>query len=217
MLEPALNTIDKAFLLEPVDVGEFAQIKKGFFSIRVDCYNAKGLGRVSTVQSVAMAGLMKMDTLIVNPFELDVPLFSLDIIRAMGKQTLLLELYDTTLDFTQSLCTLEKVKDRLLSVANYDLGEKWYDHMKMSPSLAKRGGKKDFAALNRAADEFLFGYISLATDATSCDKLQKKRKSGEYVEGLLQNGGPSTDAFAKLLGKDKTALLFRKFVFGTQD
>jgi hypothetical protein len=35
------------------------------------------------------------------------------------------------------------------------------------------------------------------------------------VEGLLTNGGPSTDVFKKSLGLDKTAVLFRNILFGT--
>ena len=43
----------------------------------------------------------------------------------------------------------------------------------------------------------------------------KKDKASVYVEGLLTNGGPSTDVFKKGLGLDKTAVLFRNILFGT--
>lgn len=35
-----------------------------------------------------------------------------------------------------------------------------------------------------------------------------------YAEGLLANGGPSTDVFKKQFGDEKTAELFRKVLFG---
>ena len=48
------------------------------------------------------------------------------------------------------------------------------------------------------------------------DKLEKQRKASVYVEGLLENGGPSTDVFVKGLGHERTARLFRHILFGTQ-
>jgi hypothetical protein len=42
------------------------------------------------------------------------------------------------------------------------------------------------------------------------------KKASLYVEGLLKNGGPSTDVFKKALGVEKTAELFRKILFATE-
>jgi hypothetical protein len=46
------------------------------------------------------------------------------------------------------------------------------------------------------------------------DVVKKKELSKEYVEGLLREGGPSTDVFKKALGEEKTAKLFREVLFG---
>ena len=46
------------------------------------------------------------------------------------------------------------------------------------------------------------------------DVARKKELSKEYVEGLLREGGPSTDVFKKALGEEKTAKLFREILFG---
>ena len=40
-------------------------------------------------------------------------------------------------------------------------------------------------------------------------------RSAAYVDGLLTNGGPSTDVFKKKLGADATAKLFKEVLFGT--
>ena len=41
-------------------------------------------------------------------------------------------------------------------------------------------------------------------------------KAVYYVEGLLRDGGPCTDVFKKSIGEEKTAEVFRKYLFGTQ-
>ena len=44
----------------------------------------------------------------------------------------------------------------------------------------------------------------------------KKEKTVFYVEGLLSSGGPCTNVFKKNLGEEKTAEVFRKYLFGTE-
>ena len=58
-------------------------------------YEAGGLGAISVMTAVGFFGLMKMETLIVLPRELDLPLLSYDRIHVFGKEIILLELYDT--------------------------------------------------------------------------------------------------------------------------
>ncbi|MBQ2256649.1 MAG: hypothetical protein II330_07270, partial [Clostridia bacterium] len=51
--------------------------------------------------------------------------------------------------------------------------------------------------------------------ADTADKAQKRARSAAYVDGLLENGGPPTNAFKKTLGEDATAKLFREVLFKT--
>ena len=44
----------------------------------------------------------------------------------------------------------------------------------------------------------------------------KLEKASLYVEGLISKGGPSTDAFKKAIGEERTAELFRNILFGTK-
>ena len=48
------------------------------------------------------------------------------------------------------------------------------------------------------------------------DTEKKKERSANYVNGLLREGGPSTDVFKKALGEEKTAKLFKKVLFGIE-
>jgi hypothetical protein len=67
------------------------------------------------------------------------------------------------------------------------------------------------------AQEYFKAYVESAKISEKIeDKEAKMQKASVYVEGLLSNGGPSTDIFKQYYGEEKTAYLFRKILFGTE-
>ena len=90
------------------------------------------------------------------------------------------------------------------------------DNIKLSESTSKKGKKKDTPSYNEMSLEYLKAYIEVAKKADVCDADEKKEKASVYVEGLLTNGGPSTDIFKKNYGEEKTAYLFRNILLGNE-
>lgn len=212
MTEKLLTLIGKRFPLTEKDVGGFQTLKAKGMTFAVRAYEAKGLGHVSVMQAKGFFGLMKMDTLIVNPTELDLPLLSYDRILAMGNDTLIVELYDTTVE-PLDLTALNAVKTKYQNLPERDPGTHWYDAIRLPESISKKG-KKIGAQFDAYVSEYMKAYLSLPAKPVT-DPEKKREKTNAYVEGLLQNGGPSTDVFKKALGEEKTAELFRKVLFGT--
>ena len=99
---------------------------------------------------------------------------------------------------------------------DHDLGEHWYDSIKLSHSLSKKCKKVHTAAFDECAMEYLESFLTAAKVAPDCDAAPKREKASVYVEGLLKHGGPSTDVFKKGIGEEKTAELFRKVLFATE-
>ncbi len=212
MTNKLLNIIGEEFPLTPISVGGFSKIKASGLTFSVEAYSAEGLGHVSVMRAKGFFGLMKMDTLIINPTERDLPLYSYDRIFAMGNDTLIVELYDTLLgNFSGE--TLKKVKDEFAALPERDPGEHWYDNIKLCESISKKG-KKITPEMDALAEKHFKAYLSAECGAVS-DKAAKQEKASVYVEGLLSKGGPSTDAFIKAIGKEKTAELFRSYLFKT--
>lgn len=183
-------------------------------NFEVWAFHAEGLGHVSAMAASGFLGMMKMDTLIINPTEKDMPLFSYDRVHAIGNDTLICELYDTLLGEVD-LSRVEAVKNTCTDLPDHDLGQHWYDPIKLSVSLAKKGKKPLTPAFDRCAIEYLQCFLEDAENADYCDPAGKQAKASVYVEGLLTNGGPSTDVFKKSIGPEKTAELFRRILFGT--
>ena len=208
-----LDLIKEKYSLSPLNAGEMATLKASGMKFSVEAYKAEGLGHVSVMRAKGFFGLMKMDTLIINPTEIDLPLYSYDRILAMGNDTLIVELYDTVVG-EYSDAQLNQVKEKYASLPERDPGEHWYDSIKLASSISKKG-KKITQELDQLTIEHFRAYLESST-ATVTDGKSKKDMAAVYVNGLLEKGGPSTDVFKKELGVDKTTKLFRKILFGIE-
>lgn len=214
MIQKMLRTITAKHHLNAITIGEYAKMKVGVMNFQIWAFHAEGLGHVSAMTATGMFGLMKMDTLIINPMERDMPLFSYDRVHALGNDTLIYELYDTILDHA-NLSRVVEAKEKYHHLPDHDLGQHWYDDIKLSVSLAKKGKKSHTADFDACALEYLEAYLLDVAQAEYCEPGPKKDKASVYVEGLLKHGGPSTDVFKKGIGDEKTAELFRNILFGT--
>lgn len=211
MTEKLLCIIGERYPLTPIPDSCVEGLKASGMKFNIRAYHAEGLGHVSVMTAKGFFGLMKMDTLIVNPDEVDLPLYSYDRIFAMGNDTLIVELYHT---LSRDGFSMEDVKARYTTLTERDPGEHWYDSIKLPESISKKGKKADTPALCCLATEHLVAYLDAARPTDNPEI--KKEKASLYVEGLLSNGGPSTDAFKKAIGDEKTADLFRNVLFGTK-
>lgn len=214
MIQDMLRTITSRYHLEGMNLGEYRKMKVSGMNFQIYAFHAAGLGHVSAMQASGFFGLMKMDTLIINPDEVDLPLFSYDRVHAMGNDTLIHELYDTLLGQVD-LSKLDVVKEEAKDLPDHDLGEHWYDSIKLPQSFSKKGKKNHTASFDKTAMDYLTAYLDCAEGAALCEPLPKMEKASVYVEGLLTHGGPSTDVFKKGIGSEKTGHLFRQILFGT--
>ena len=212
MTDKLLSMIGERYPLSPIDAGDLSTLKASGMRFTVAAYHAKGLGHVSVMRASGFFGLMKMDTLMIVPEDVDLPLYSYDRIYAMGNDTLIVELYNTMTEPAE-LSLLGAVKDRFSHLTERDPGEHWYDSIKLPESISKKGKKKATAELDQLTLLHFTAYLNAPVAPTS-DKVSKAELSRRYVLGLLENGGPSTDVFKKTLGEEKTERLFRNVLFG---
>ena len=210
MINDLLSVIAERYPL--TDADSITGLKASGMKFNIKSYKAEGLGHVSVMSAKGFFGLMKMDTLIVNPYDVDLPLYSYDRIFAMGNDVLIVELYDTIAD--PDSFGMRDVKESYTDLTERDPGEHWYDSIKLPMSISKKGKKLNTPRMNELTIEHFKAYLTEAkpTDMTSL----KLEKTSAYVEGLISKGGPSTDAFKKAIGEERTAELFRNILFGTK-
>lgn len=215
MTEKILKIIGENYPLAELSASPYETLKANGMKFAIKVYSAEGLGHISVMKADGFLGLMKMDTLIVNPKNADLPLYSYDRILAMGNDTLIVELYDT-LAQSQDLTALSLVKEKYVSYPDHPLGEHWYDPIKLSESISKKGKKRDSESFDSLTIEHLNAYLAAAVAADEDGQAIKQKKASDYVNGLLKNGGPATDVFKKSLGEEKTAELLERILFGVR-
>ena len=215
MTDKLLNAIGNAYPLTEKDVGNFKSLKASGMKFSIRAFEAAGLGSVSVMTAVGFFGLMKMDTLIITPTKIDMPLLSYDRVLAMCNDTLIYELYDTYVEKAE-LAAVAEVKAEHNALPDHDLGEHWYDSIKLTESISKKGKKMHTVPFDVLTKNYMDAYLADCAKAADSEESIKREKASVYVEGLLSHGGPSTDVFKKALGDEITAELFRKVLFGTQ-
>ena len=214
MIQKMIDAIGACFPLTELGCGEYAKQKVSGMNFTIRRFYAEGIGNVSSMVASGFFGLMKMDTLIITPTQIDMPLLSYDRVLAMGNDTLIYELYDTYVDKTD-LAAVAEVKAQHAALPDHDLGEHWYDSIKLAESISKKGKKMHTVPFDVLTKTYMDAFLADCAKAPACDGAVKREKASVYVEGLLSHGGPSTDVFKKALGEETTAELFRNILFGT--
>jgi len=156
----------------------------------LEVYKNDILGNISQLHGKAPLGLMDMETIIFTCVNKDLPLFNVDRIEVGGKQTLIIELYDTQLrhnSFDQS--GFIKAKASLADLNNYEHNAHWYDYLRMDCSIAKKGSKSDFKRFDNTIRECLLSYLRQAEslpELSAEEKKLKKEKACEYMNNLVE-------------------------------
>lgn len=217
MTERILELIGERFPLAEKDIGEFSTFKAKGMTFKNRAYEAQGLGHVCVMRASGFFGLMKMDTLVIAPKTVDLPLLSYDRIYAMGNDTLIIELYDTV-ERRAELPLVISVKDKNAALPErFAEGEEpphWYDGIRLPETTSKKGKGAQTKDFDRYTEEYIGAY--LATDAPECEIAPKLARTDAYVDGLVEQGGPATDVFVSQFGKEKTADILKKVLFGTK-
>ena len=199
-------------VLVPKNVTPFETFSGRGMTFHLESFDWNDCACVSHLTMRAFFGLMKMDTLICTPYAKDLPLFSYDYICALGKRTLLVEAYDTLVQ-PVDLSTMDAVKVRYQDLQDKPTKPAWFDKLKLSPTVCKVGKEQRLSAL---ATEMTTTYLELFATARDIDRSVKTAKNCAYVEGLI-NDGPTFRVVCKMLGVEQAKILFRRFLFGTEN
>ena len=213
-MKELLEKINEAYPLEEIPAKEYEHFKVGMMNMTAKGYEAKGLGHVSVMEGKMPLGIMTMTSFVVNPFDIDMPLLSVDMIKAMGNISIYLEQFDTLLNDKRKEDVFLNILKEYEDLQEGGKKANWYDDILYGCSTIKKGKKKDERRILELRDAYFDAYLDQCKDTHECDRIEKKKKADEYSNGLINNGGPSTDVFLKNFGKERTEEFFHKVMFG---
>ena len=211
-----LKALSHDHTLQRNDIGADARLAKKGMVFETESYEVEGVGHFCILRMNAMLGLMKMETAVLAVWEKDLPLLNLDWVKAMGKETQIVELYDVQLAPypMERLSAFRRILDRDGDLQDYvSPGQHWYDKI-LYPCSYHKSGKGIAQRLNAAARDYVSEYMAQLSEAPVCDSAAKREKVRDFAETLFAQGGPAVDQVVKLFGRETASRLVLGHMYG---
>ena len=219
----ATAALGQYFELIPGNIGADAHLSKRGMTFDTKSCEIKGVGHLCVMRMNAFMGLMKMETIVIAPTKVDIPLFNVDWVSAFGTETLIAELYDTQVEPWpgEAQKKFEEIQEEYLDVEDNESGEHWYDSVLYPVSIHKKGkGLTD--RFNDAAKDYIdlfaaeLAELSEPAAAGKCPADLKRARVGDFARTLVENDGPAVNMMAKLFGEETMRRIVLKHMYGVE-
>lgn len=219
-VDEALAAISEKYTVTEEDCGEYSQMTVyGIMKFKVKQYDVEEVGNLSVM--TVNVGAMQMASVILNPQEKNLPLVSADYMYMLNNRKCFLELYNLVEemddDYKALLERFDGLEDKYSSLEDSSSSPAWFDDLRTSTRY-KAGKPSDDALLSEMLGD---GFKAVLENSESLPELTEEQKNAKneitkkYTEGLITQGGISTDAFKASLGEEITRDFFSKVLFGT--
>ena len=140
----ALRKVSKEFRVTENDIGPDQHLSRYGMNFATHSYEIEDIGHLCVMTMKAFWGLMTMETVVISPVERDLPLFNIDRVSAFGKDTLLIEIYDTQIEPLDAdiQATFSDLLERDSAVSDVENKPHWYDEIRYPFSYGKAGNEK---------------------------------------------------------------------------
>ena len=212
-----VDSLERYFDLVPKDLGADARLSKRGMTFETKSWEISGIGHLCVLRMNAFFGLMKMETIVIAPFEADLPLYNADWVNAFGTETQMAELYDTQLEpwLEESKGKFDEIKAASAGLPDAPTGEHWYDAVLYPCSVHKKGkGLTD--RFNKLAKEYTDLFVAELTAAEKCPADEKKARVSAFAHKLVENDGPAVSMMEKLFGKETMQRIVLRHMYGVE-
>ncbi len=210
--------LEQQYTLKKEELGADARLSKKGMVFETEAYEIPELGHFCILRMNAFLGLMKMETAVLSVTGKDLPLLNLDWVRAFGRETQIVELYDTQLTPypEKALAEFDALRRRDDDLpAQEAKGAHWYDAI-LYPCSYHKAGKKLTERLAAAARDYTETFLRQLAEAPSCDAEAKRAKNRTFAERLFAEGGPAVDQVTKLFGPETARRLILRRMYGVK-
>ena len=206
--------------LKEVDPREFAHLTIRNMEYNIKQYEIVGVGNLLVMDS-RNSPTLQMVSFVITPYYKNLPLFSTDYLYIQQKRSFLIEYYDLVKEkdqlYTSYIDRFRAIKDQHTSLPDMELKKCWYDSMR-SICTAKNSSVLQDEEIFALFTENLKLFIEMeqAHGPLSKNDIQAKWSiTQDYIDGLVDTGGVSTDVFKAVLSPQKTKDFFNKVFLGT--
>ena len=202
------------------EIGGDARLSKFGMTFTTKSYEVSGMGHFCIMRMKAFGGIMKMETVIVAPDCMDAPLMNVDWVSAFGKETLIVEFYDTQLSPWPDPLQEEfrKIAEKDADIADRENEPHWYDRIRYSCSYNK-SGKGLTERFNQTAQAYIGLFSAQLSEVPRCDgddRKEKRAKIERFANDLYGNGGMAVNRITKLFGKETAKRVIVQHMYGAE-
>ena len=219
-VDAVMDELQENYTVTPLDAGEYEEIKLyGLMKFKVEQYDIEDLGNLS-VMRINM-GVMQMSSIVITPKDKNLPLLTADYIYILTNRKAYLECYDLVKEkddtYNQLLTNLSDIQKKYDYLDNLEVSPAWYEHL-LTVATYKSCNVSADQDLEDMVLNSLTAYIQHDKQLPLLSEEEKQEKltiTVNYTDGLITNGGISTDVFKNALGPEVTKDFFDSVFFGT--
>lgn len=219
-IDDTLDLISKYYTLTPVDTGEYKQLNIfNMYIFDIAQYKVEGYGNLSIMKT---DGANQMATIVLSPFEKDLPLISTDYMFNGESHISYIEFYGLSIDadsqdFQNVVGKLNGLTARYADLMSVTPTPAWYDEIRTTGLFKMTSFTEGDKTAEMLSDSFKTT-LEASKKLPQLNDAQKAAKVAavqQYSDNLVDMGGISTDMFKMVLGPDTTKAFFNNIFFGT--
>lgn len=219
-IKRGMDLLTAKYDLKEVETGKFANLQIQGIDYSIKQYEINGVGNLLVMDSKDSIKL-QMASFVITPYYKSLPLFSTDYIYMQERRSFLIEYYDLVpekdecyLNYMSKFASLKAEHNHL---EDMKLKECWYDSLKPVCTAKNTDSTKDSEISSMFVDNLnLFTEMESISELLTTEARKLKWKiTQDYTDGLVDNGGVSTNVFKAVMGSDATKEFFNKVFFGT--
>lgn len=219
-LDLGLQKMKEHYTLVEYPTNEFEKLHIQSMDYTVRQFEVVGVGNLLVMDSKD-SNALQMASFVLTPFYKNLPLFSTDYMYIQGRRSFLIEFYDLVDKqdefYLAYMKKFQALKDAHAALPDMPLRECWYDSMKPVCTAKNTTPENDDEILTMFMDN-LTTFIDMEQNAAPLSEEEMKKKwelTQAYTDGLVDNGGVSTDVFKAVIGPESTKKFFNSVFFGT--
>lgn len=217
-IHQGIELLKEYYKLIPIEIKEFGQLKIQDMDYVVSQYEIRHVGNL-VIMVCPESERMQMDSFVLTPYYKNLPMFSTDYIYTKENRFFLNEIYTLTenedLLYQLYMERFKAIKEYHKHLPDASVKSCWYD--KIRPvCIAKTTTPEEDDEILEIFLENLRTWIAMERYTPFLTDYQYKlkwKKTKEYTDALVDEGGVSTDVFKTTLGAEKTRLFFDEVFF----
>ena len=211
----ALAAFSHLYSLEKKDLGSLGILKKNGMTFSTEVWRVGDVGQLCVMSGRARFGIMRMETAIFSPSNVDAPLFNVDWMSVFGTEIQIAELYDVQLQSWPDAHSsqFQAIRDAAADLQDMKREPNWYDEILYPCSCAKKG-RGISQRLYDLAEDYVACYVAQLSTLPQCDASEKSQMVRKFAEHLYAEGGVAVRQLTDLFGDETARQLIVNCMYG---